>query len=157
MLASTSAAAASAPPAAAQIEEEKIAPAKENDEAAGRSEQNYSKKRVGEGDIKLDNARLAKAIEEEKKRKMRGEPDDERLSFKKKKGVPDSGSHDVTEEELGTLLHAYGVFFAFTHFKPRGLPDDPSPNGGSYGQLRRHGRLITLTIVLLYANTALCT
>jgi pre-mRNA-processing factor SLU7 len=66
-------------------------------------EQNFSKKRVGEGDVKLDNERLAKAIQEEKKRKMRGEDDGDRFT-KKVKSRPEGGSHDVTEEELGALL-----------------------------------------------------
>ncbi|KAF9010519.1 pre-mRNA-splicing factor SLU7 [Cyathus striatus] len=62
-------------------------------------EQNYSKKRVGEGEVKLDKDRLAQAIMDEKKRKGRGEDQDERLG-KKRKGVIESGSHEVTEEEL---------------------------------------------------------
>ncbi|KAF8558005.1 hypothetical protein OG21DRAFT_1595630 [Imleria badia] len=70
----------------------------EASESRGRIEQNYSKKRVGEGDISLDNDRLAEALSEEKKRKARGGDDIDRLS-KKKKGLEIS-SHDVTEEEL---------------------------------------------------------
>lgn len=70
-------------------------------EGKERVEQNFSKKRVGEGDIRIDKDRLAQAMQEEKKRKMRGEDDDER-SGKKRKNGPESGSHDVTEEELGT-------------------------------------------------------
>jgi pre-mRNA-processing factor SLU7 len=64
----------------------------------GRVEQNYSKKRVGEGDVSLDKERLAEALNEEKKRKAWGGDDQDRLS-KKKKGVEISG-HDVTEEQL---------------------------------------------------------
>lgn len=67
-----------------------------------RIDQNYSKKRVGEGDVSLDKDRLAEAISEEKKRKVRGDKDDDRSS-KKIKGLQ-SGSHDVTEEELGMCL-----------------------------------------------------
>jgi len=65
-------------------------------EATERVEQNYSKKRVGEGDVRLDEDRLSRALQDEKKRKARGEEDDDR-SGKKRKAV---GSHDVTEEEL---------------------------------------------------------
>jgi len=66
------------------------------------TEQNFSKKRVGECDVKLNSERLAKAISEEKKRKMRGEDEDEdglgdRFGKKKRAG---GGGHDVTEEEL---------------------------------------------------------
>ncbi|KAG1808212.1 Pre-mRNA splicing Prp18-interacting factor-domain-containing protein [Suillus subaureus] len=73
-------------------------PSAQNNEARARREQNYSKKRVGEGDVSLDKDRLAEAISEEKKRKARGDKDDDRSS-KKMKGLQ-SGSHDVTEEEL---------------------------------------------------------
>ncbi|KAF9529178.1 Pre-mRNA splicing Prp18-interacting factor-domain-containing protein [Crepidotus variabilis] len=67
-----------------------------------RIEQNYSKKRVGEGDVKLNQDRLASAVQEEKKRKGRaGDDDGERSSKKSKSGVEvGSGSHDVTEEQL---------------------------------------------------------
>lgn len=107
-------------------------PVAEKEEGHGRLEQNYSKKRVGEGDVKLDNERLAKAIDEEKKRKMRGEEDGDRYT-KKKKGVSESGSHDVTEEELGTCPGSY--FLVVTHRFFRGLPNDSSANGGPHGQL----------------------
>ncbi|KAG1867404.1 Pre-mRNA splicing Prp18-interacting factor-domain-containing protein [Suillus subluteus] len=73
-------------------------PSSQNNEARARIEQNYSKKRVGEGDVSLDKDRLAEAINEEKKRKARGDKDDDRSS-KKMKGLQ-SSSHDVTEEEL---------------------------------------------------------
>ncbi|KAG2148432.1 Pre-mRNA splicing Prp18-interacting factor-domain-containing protein [Suillus cothurnatus] len=75
-----------------------LEPSAQNNEARARIEQNYSKKRVGEGDVSLDKDRLAEAISEEKKRKARGDKDDDRSS-KKMKGLQ-SGSHDVTEEEL---------------------------------------------------------
>ncbi|KXN91047.1 Pre-mRNA-splicing factor SLU7 [Leucoagaricus sp. SymC.cos] len=61
-------------------------------------EQNYSKKRVGEGDVKLDKNRLAHALSEEKKRKGRGDDDDR--TGKRRKGVLETGTHEVTEEEL---------------------------------------------------------
>lgn len=68
-----------------------------------RLEQNFAKTRVGEGEVKLDSDRLARAMNEEKKRKMRGEEDGDRFNSKKKRG-PDAAasgsSHDVTEEEL---------------------------------------------------------
>ena len=67
-----------------------------------RREQNFSKKRVGEGDVKLDKERLAQALNEEKKRKMRGDDEDGLLGKKKK--VTHAGSHDVTEEELGVFI-----------------------------------------------------
>lgn len=67
------------------------------EEPSGRLEQNFGKKRMGEGDVRLDEERLARALKEEKKRKA-GEEDDDRLGKKRKNG---GGSHDVTEEELG--------------------------------------------------------
>ena len=63
-------------------------------------EQNYSKIRIGEGDVKFDQDRLQQAIQEEKKRKANAQNEDERIT-KKQKGGFEVGSHDVTEEELG--------------------------------------------------------
>ncbi|KAE9411262.1 hypothetical protein BT96DRAFT_952375 [Gymnopus androsaceus JB14] len=67
------------------------------DPVEGRADQNYSKKRVGEGDLILDKERLAHALREEKKR-ARGDDENVRAG-KKQKGVSGS-SHEVTEEEL---------------------------------------------------------
>jgi pre-mRNA-processing factor SLU7 len=69
------------------------------EEFADKVEQNFSKKRVGEGSVKLDEDRLAQAINEEKKRKFQGDDDD--ISMGKKRKNVQQGSHDVTEEELG--------------------------------------------------------
>jgi pre-mRNA-processing factor SLU7 len=71
--------------------------------------QNFSKKRVGDGEFTLDNERLAQAISEERKRKGKGD-DDEGVWGKKRKTVM-SGKHDVTEEELGTSR----VFYESPH------------------------------------------
>ncbi|KAJ7594283.1 Pre-mRNA splicing Prp18-interacting factor-domain-containing protein [Mycena floridula] len=68
----------------------------EEPEQSLKVEQNYSKKRVGEGDFKLDKERLQKAIDEEKKRKVRDD-DVDRSSKKKKTGI---SAHEVTEEEM---------------------------------------------------------
>ncbi|KAL9711609.1 mRNA splicing protein [Leucoagaricus gongylophorus] len=68
-----------------------------NKEEFAKVEQNYSKKRVGEGDVRLDKDRLARALAEEKKRK--GGDEDDRSS-KRRRGVLETGTHDVTEEEL---------------------------------------------------------
>lgn len=56
----------------------------------------FSKERVGEGEVQLDKERLAQALKEEKKRKVRGD-DDSRLG-KRAKG---DESYEVTEERLG--------------------------------------------------------
>lgn len=69
------------------------------EESADKAEQNFSKKRVGEGSVKLDEERLAQAINEEKKRKFKGDGDDDNMGKKRK--TVQQGSHDVTEEELG--------------------------------------------------------
>ncbi|RDB24749.1 Pre-mRNA-splicing factor SLU7 [Hypsizygus marmoreus] len=71
--------------------------ASREEQPSQRVEQNYSKKRIGEGDVKLDKDSLTQALSEEKKRKM-GEEEDR--PGKKRKGALESGSHDVTEEEL---------------------------------------------------------
>jgi pre-mRNA-processing factor SLU7 len=84
-----------APPTSASAPKEENG----NEEAAMVVEQNYMKKRVGEGDVKLDKDRLAQALAEEKKRKGRG--DDDNRSGKRRKGVLETGTHEVTEEEMG--------------------------------------------------------
>ncbi|KAG6831695.1 hypothetical protein H0H92_008338 [Tricholoma furcatifolium] len=71
---------------------------KSKEDASTRIEQNFSKQRIGEGDVKLDKQALARALSEEKKRKLGGDYDDR--AGKKRKGGLESSSHDVTEEEL---------------------------------------------------------
>ncbi|KZT26678.1 pre-mRNA-splicing factor SLU7 [Neolentinus lepideus HHB14362 ss-1] len=83
------------------------------EERKKRAERLFSKERVGEGEVQLDQDKLARAIQEERKRKMRGEDDDERHG-KKKKGA--GGSSEVTEEEL----EAYRM--------TRRITDDPMAN-----------------------------
>lgn len=78
-------------------------------ERAEKVEQNYSKKRVGEGDVTLDQDRLMQALLEEKKRKARGHDEDERFTKKQKSGL-EVGTHDVTEEQLGTFCPLYTVY-----------------------------------------------
>lgn len=65
-------------------------------------EQNFSKQRVGEGEVSLNKSRLEEALKQEKKRK-KGGYEDERSGKKSKTDIT-SSSHDVTEEELGTHL-----------------------------------------------------
>ena len=74
----------------------------ENAERIERVDQNYSKKRIGEGDVKLDQELLAQSVLDEKKRKSGGMNGDDRSSKKQKSGL--GGSHEVTEEELGMYL-----------------------------------------------------
>lgn len=110
-------------------------PSAEGSEVKARIEQNYSKKRVGEGDVSLDKDRLAEAISEEKKRKTRGDKDDDRFN-KKRKGLQ-SGSHDVTEEEYGMCLISEIGRLSDVGLSPyRGLSNDSSERRGSYGKLR---------------------
>lgn len=113
-------------------------------------EQNYSKKRVGEGDVKLDKDSLARAMNEEKKRKLGGEDDDR--AGKKRKNALDSGSHDVTEEELGAFLKCFHTLY-FTHMHHRGLPNEPPDDGGPYGKLCRLGNIVRNFIILLTMYT----
>lgn len=70
------------------------------DDRKKKAEELFSKRRLGEGEVNIDKDRLAQAINEEKKRKGRGEEDDDRYG-KRKKGGPVGGSYEVTEEELG--------------------------------------------------------
>ena len=65
-----------------------------------------SKKRLGEGDLSLDNERLAQALSAERKRKAVGEDDDDddRWGGKRRKYGREGTNVDVTEEELGMFL-----------------------------------------------------
>lgn len=94
--------------------------------------QNYSKKRVGEGDVKLDKDKMAYALEKEKKRKVGGDDDDR--SGKKRKGI-DVGTHEVTEEELG--MSPSCVVLNLTNGMCRGIPHEKADNGRSNGELCR--------------------
>ena len=100
-------------------------------ERVERVDQNYSKKRIGEGDVKLDQDLLAQSVLEEKKRKSGGMNGDDRSSKKQKGGL---GSHEVTEEELGTFLLPFCKLLL--KYRCRGLPDEPTDGRRSHGQLR---------------------
>lgn len=75
-------------------------------ETKARIEQNYSKKRIGEGNVALDKDKLAEALSDERKRKAGGDNGDDHEvdRHSKKKRAPEIGTHDVTEEELGEFL-----------------------------------------------------
>lgn len=74
-------------------------------EAVRADKDRYSKRRLGEGDISLDDGKLAEAISEERKRKARDEDgDDESRGNKRKYNSASGGYREVTEEELGTHL-----------------------------------------------------
>jgi pre-mRNA-processing factor SLU7 len=103
-------------------------------ERVERVDQNYSKKRIGEGDVKLDPDRLAQSILDEKKRKSMKDGDD-RSSKKQKSGLG-TGSHEVTEEELGTFLLCLFFCNLLLTYRCRGLPDEPTDDRRSHGQLR---------------------
>lgn len=103
------------------------------DESLLHSEQNYSKKRVGEGDVRLDKDRLTQALLEEKKRKL-GEDFNGRTG-KKRRGALESSSHDVTEEELGTCYNPLQLYLCYSSLNfpeayrmTRRMAEDPMAN-----------------------------
>jgi hypothetical protein len=117
-------------------------------------EQNYSKKRVGEGDVRLDDERLSRALHEEKKRKAaRGEEDDDRLGKKRKNA---GGSHDVTEEELGKISFLLHFFSTMLNDVDRGVSNESSHDGRSDGKLCGQGvdllNEIFVFVVWLYVS-----
>ncbi|KAI0645706.1 pre-mRNA-splicing factor SLU7 [Trametes meyenii] len=63
------------------------------DDRKNKAEELFSKRRLGEGDLSLDKDKLSQAINEERKRKARGDEED-RFGKKQK------SSYEVTEEEL---------------------------------------------------------
>jgi pre-mRNA-processing factor SLU7 len=131
LLASTSGSGPSSSALAIEKSSKSLAETHTEEDVRDRVEQNFSKKRIGEGDVKLDNDRLAKAIHEEKKRKMRGEEDRDRFTKRTKAGP--EGSHDVTEEELGmyhlALIFHHGLIgFAEAYRINRRQTEDPMAN-----------------------------
>ena len=119
LLASTSNAApsSSSAPVRSLIEEHQERLAKEKGSGKGKERaldggrdlegQNYSKQRLGEGDVKLDEERLQKAMQEEKKRKaLATEYEDDRGKKKKYNNDVGGGSYHVSEEELGEFIHS---------------------------------------------------
>lgn len=88
----------------------------------------FSKERVGEGEVQLDKERLAQALKEEKKRKVRGD-DDSRLG-KRAKG---DESYEVTEERLGkksvndTIMRVL-TLFAEAYRMNKNRMEDPMAN-----------------------------
>lgn len=63
-----------------------------------KAEELFSKKRLGEGELKLDDRKLADALQAERDRKRKGRGEEEEWGSKKKKAAT---SYEVTEEELG--------------------------------------------------------
>jgi hypothetical protein len=150
----------SAAPAQQQQQQQEREKERSDDRKAEKVDQNYSKTRVGEGDVKLDQERLAQAIAEERKRKARGGKDDGERSSKKQKSSLESGSHEVTEEELGTnlfssvslpacLLTPFFVCFC------RGLSYVKAYDGGSDGKLRRQRSIIVSPLAFLSGHCSI--
>jgi pre-mRNA-processing factor SLU7 len=94
-----------------------------------KAEELYSKKRLGEGDLRLNDKKLAEAVQAERKRKGRG--DEEEGGSKRKKG---GDSYEVTEEELGkyilTVIHLCLLRFHFieAYRMTRRMTEDPMAN-----------------------------
>jgi pre-mRNA-processing factor SLU7 len=113
-----------------QLSQQKI-DTEDSAERVERVDQNYSKKRIGEGDVKLDRDLLAQSILDEKKRKTMKDGDD-RSSKKQKSGLG-TGSHEVTEEELGTFLlcpfcNILLTYVAEAYRMNRRMTEDPMAN-----------------------------
>lgn len=107
------------------------------EERKKKAEELFSKKRLGEGELSLDRDKLTKAINDERKRKARGDDDEDRFGKKPKGGL--GSSHEVSEEELGMfyLLQCDRGDSADCTAR-RGIPDEPSDDRGSDGQLCGH-------------------
>ena len=96
----------------------------EQGESRKREEQKFGKRMLGEGDVELDDERLAAAIREEKKRKLRGDEEEEEWRSKKKeKSSLSTGKHEVTEEELGKSSSNSSVVGGDAKASYRGVPE----------------------------------
>lgn len=119
----------------------------EADERRRRAESNFSKKRVGEGDVQIDKSRLDRALAEERKRKAAGQDDDSFGMGKRRKGGV-GGNSEVTEEELGAFL-AFAWWFLDELSDLgwcRGVPNEPEQFRGSDGELQGRGSLMCVRV-----------
>jgi pre-mRNA-processing factor SLU7 len=74
--------------------------AKEGERAGGSGAgKDFSKKRLGEGDLQLDQDKLNRAIAEERERKRKARGGDEEEWESKRRRTEDAGG-DITEEQL---------------------------------------------------------
>ncbi|PSS17128.1 hypothetical protein PHLCEN_2v3233 [Hermanssonia centrifuga] len=68
-----------------------------SDDRQKKAEELFSKRRLGEGEVKIDESKLTQALRAERERKRKGRDEEEEWGGKKKKA---GDSHEVTEEEL---------------------------------------------------------
>lgn len=71
----------------------------DSDDRRRKAENLFSKRRLGEGELEIDQSKLADALKAERKRKVRGGEEEYEWGSGKKKKAGDN--HEVTEEELG--------------------------------------------------------
>lgn len=114
-------------------------PPEELDDRKKKADELFSKRRLGEGDVRIDEGRLAAALKEERKRKAAGEDDDAWGRKKKTKGE----TAEVTEEELGASFRPLCEKACVADVVCRGVSDEPEQDGGSYGELCGRGLLRT--------------
>ena len=81
------------------------APDETSDDRRRKAENLFSKRRLGEGEVQIDESRLAEAIKAERKRKGRAAEEEYEWGSGKKRKAGES--HEVTEEQLGTYVHEY--------------------------------------------------
>lgn len=98
-----------------------------------KAEELFSKKRLGEGEVKLDERRLAEAMREERDRKRKGRTDEEddpwgKSAGKDKKKKKKAGE-EVTEEELGKCTVLFRAMRAVLTLHCRGVSNEPTYDG----------------------------
>lgn len=112
------------------------APASTPPPVGERVKQNFSKTRVGEGEVELDRQKLAQALSDERKRKDHDE-DADAWPGKKKAKTLKSGNHEVTEEELGAFQPCISMLFLVSYLHltiseayrmTRKMTEDPMAN-----------------------------
>ncbi|KIP05104.1 hypothetical protein PHLGIDRAFT_92581 [Phlebiopsis gigantea 11061_1 CR5-6] len=114
LLASSSSAPSGSSGSTARTEAEAPSTQESSEDRRKKAEALFSKKRLGEGDLELDENKLAEAIKAERKRKGRGGEQEYEWGTGKKRKAGES--HEVTEEEL----EAYRM--------NRRMTDDPMAN-----------------------------
>ena len=120
-------------------------PPQDAEDRRRQAQQAFSKDRLGEGELKLNETRLAEAIREEKKRKPKGDESGDR-SGKRKKG---EDSHEVSEEQLGLSLLCLAGFISALIRIFRGIQDESTQSRRSNGQLCGHRTVIVVYLGLI--------
>ncbi|KAI0785662.1 pre-mRNA-splicing factor SLU7 [Abortiporus biennis] len=100
LLAASSSAATSTIPTSSTPQQAEATISATSDERKKKAEELFSKRRLGEGDLNIDESKLAAALRDEKDKKRKARDDEDPWGNKRKKAGGTEKHQEVTEEEL---------------------------------------------------------